>query len=48
MDVDAPNAAAEGLKALIRQPYAVVHCTLWDPVNNRDDTAMPGTADKRQ
>ncbi|KAH8769758.1 velvet factor, partial [Hyaloscypha finlandica] len=48
MDVDAPNAAAEGLKALIRQPYAVVHCTLWDPVNNRDDTAMPGTTDKRQ
>ncbi|KAH6716388.1 velvet factor-domain-containing protein [Leptodontidium sp. MPI-SDFR-AT-0119] len=36
------------LKALIRQPYAVVHCTLWDPVNNRDDTAMPGTTNKRQ
>jgi hypothetical protein len=48
MDVDAPNATAEGRKALIRQPYAVVHCTLWDPVNNRDDTAMPGTTDKRQ
>lgn len=48
MDVDAPNATPEELKALIRQPYAVVHCTLWDPVNDRDDTAMPGTTDKRQ
>ncbi len=48
MDVDAPNATPDELKALIRQPYAVVHCTLWDPVNDRDDTAMPGTTDKRQ
>ncbi|PMD49558.1 uncharacterized protein K444DRAFT_622640 [Hyaloscypha bicolor E] len=48
MDVDAPNATPEELKALLRQPYAVVHCTLWDPLNDRDDTAMPGTTDKRQ
>lgn len=48
MDVDAPNATPEEQKALLRQPYAVVHCTLWDPVNDRDDTAMPGTTDKRQ
>jgi Velvet factor len=48
MDVDAPNATPEELKALLRQPFAVVHCTLWDPVNDRDDTAMPGTTDKRQ
>jgi hypothetical protein len=48
MDVDSPNATPEELKALLRQPYAVVHCTLWDPLNDRDDTAMPGTTDKRQ
>lgn len=48
MDVSSPNATPEELKALLRQPYAVVHCTLWDPVNDRDDTAMPGTTDKRQ
>lgn len=48
MDVDAPNATPEELKALIRQPYAVVHCTLWDPVTDKDATAMPGTTDKRQ
>jgi hypothetical protein len=48
MDVGSPNATPKELKALLRQPYAVVHCTLWDPVNDRDDTAMPGTTDKRQ
>ncbi len=48
MDVSSPNATPEELKALLRQPYAVVHCTLWDPVNDRDDTAMPATTDKRQ
>lgn len=48
MEVHAPNATMEETKALIRQPYGVVHCTLWDPVNNCDDTAMPGTSDKRQ
>ncbi|KAF4614405.1 hypothetical protein G7Y89_g15332 [Cudoniella acicularis] len=48
MAVDAPNATLEELSAMIRQPCAVVHCTLWDPVANRDDTAMPGTTDKRQ
>jgi Velvet factor len=48
MDVEDPNATPEELKALLRQPYAVVHCTLWDPVNDKDDTAMPGTTDKRQ
>lgn len=48
MDVTDPNASPEELAALIRQPYAVVHCTLWDPVNDCDDTAMPITTDKRQ
>lgn len=48
MTVEDPNASAEEMKALIRQPCAVVHCTLWDPIANKDDTAMPGTTDKRQ
>ena len=48
MDVSSPNATPDELKSLLRQPYAVVHCTLWDPVNDKDDTAMPGTTDKRQ
>ncbi|KAN0095270.1 Velvet factor domain containing protein [Hyaloscypha variabilis] len=48
MDIDAPNSTAEDIKAMLRQPYTVVHCTLWDPINDRDDTAMPGTTDKRQ
>jgi hypothetical protein len=48
MDVSDPQASPEELAALIRQPYAVVHCTLWDPVTDTDDTAMPSTTDKRQ
>jgi hypothetical protein len=48
MDVHDSHASPEELAALIRQPYAVVHCTLWDPVNDCDDTAMPSTTDKRQ
>jgi hypothetical protein len=48
MVVEDPHSTAEELSALIRQPCAVVHCTLWDPIANRDDTAMPGTTDKRQ
>lgn len=48
MVVQDPNASPEELSALIRQPAAVVHCTLWDPVADKDDTAMPGTTDKRQ
>ncbi|TVY85288.1 Sexual development regulator VELC [Lachnellula suecica] len=48
MMVEDPHSTAEELSALMRQPCAVVHCTLWDPVANKDDTAMPGTTDKRQ
>jgi hypothetical protein len=48
MDVESPTSTPEELSALIRQPYAVVHCTLWDPVADCDDSAMPGTTDKRQ
>ncbi|KAF8857314.1 hypothetical protein BDZ45DRAFT_435407 [Acephala macrosclerotiorum] len=48
MSVEDPNLSPDELRALIRQPYSVVHCVLWDPVKDQDDTAMPGTTDKRQ
>ncbi|TVY50344.1 Sexual development regulator velC [Lachnellula cervina] len=48
MVIEDPNATPSELSALLRQQCAVVHCTLWDPVANKDDTAMPGTTDKRQ
>ncbi|EPE25843.1 hypothetical protein GLAREA_01755 [Glarea lozoyensis ATCC 20868] len=48
MVVEDPNASQEAIKAMIRHPCTVVHCTLWDPVADKDDTAMPGTTDKRQ
>ncbi|KAE8446830.1 hypothetical protein EG329_011607 [Mollisiaceae sp. DMI_Dod_QoI] len=48
MHVEDSNASPEEIRALIRQPFSVVHCVLWDPVADRDDTAMPGTTDKRQ
>lgn len=48
MGVEDPNLSPDELRALIRQQYAVVHCVLWDPVKDQDDTAMPGTTDKRQ
>ncbi|KUJ19052.1 uncharacterized protein LY89DRAFT_667059 [Mollisia scopiformis] len=48
MDVGDPNSSPEEIRALIRQPYSVVHCVLWDPATNQDDTAMPGTTEKRQ
>lgn len=48
MYVEDPNASPEEIRNLVRQPWAVVHCVLWDPIANRDDTAMPGATDKRQ
>jgi hypothetical protein len=48
MTVEDPNATPEEIRKMIRHPCTVVHCTLWDPVANKDDTAMPGTTDKRQ
>jgi hypothetical protein len=48
MVVEDPNSTPDELSALIRQPCLVVHCTLWDPVENQDATAMPETTDKRQ
>ncbi|RDW59642.1 hypothetical protein BP6252_12729 [Coleophoma cylindrospora] len=46
--VEDPNATAAELSELLRQPYSVVHCVLWNPLTDRDDTAMPGSTDKRQ
>ncbi|TVY33223.1 Sexual development regulator [Lachnellula occidentalis] len=48
MMIEDPSSTPGELSTLLRQPCAVVHCTLWDPVANKDDTAMPGTTDKRQ
>lgn len=48
MEVISPTSTREEMKAMIRSNMSVVHCTLWDPNANRDDTAMPGTTDKRQ
>ncbi|PBP16506.1 nuclear divisionprotein rft1, partial [Diplocarpon rosae] len=48
MDVNSPSLSPATLAALIRSPFSVVHCTLWDPDTNTDATAMPGTSDKRQ
>jgi hypothetical protein len=48
MTIDDPNATKEQLNAMLRHPCTVVHCTLWDPAADKDDTAMPGTTDKRQ
>jgi hypothetical protein len=48
MHVEDPSASDEEIRTLVRQPYSVVHCVLWDPNADQDDTAMPGTTDKRQ
>ncbi|KAH6712011.1 velvet factor-domain-containing protein [Leptodontidium sp. MPI-SDFR-AT-0119] len=48
MDVSAPHLSALELSQLMRSQYSVIHCILWDPDNNCDATAMPGTTDKRQ
>jgi len=48
MDVTAPHLSAAEISTLIRSPYSVIHCILWDSDNNCDATAMPGTTDKRQ
>jgi hypothetical protein len=48
MTVTCPNATPAELSAFLRQPYAVVHCTLWDPQTDSDDTAMPSSTSTRQ
>lgn len=48
MKINSPTSTRDELKAMIRSNMSVVHCTLWDPATNKDDTAMPGTTDKRQ
>jgi len=48
MEVEKSDASAEQLAAFLNIPYAVVHCCLWNPNTDTDDTAMPSTADKQQ
>lgn len=45
--IEDPNATAEEIRAQLRLPYSVVHCTLWNPATDQDDSAMPGTTEKR-
>jgi hypothetical protein len=46
--IEDPTATPEEISARLRQPYLVVHCTLWDPATDEDASAMPGSTDKRQ
>ncbi len=52
MFVDAPNTPPEELQKLeaakIQLPYAIVHCTLWDPSADSDAIDMPGMTGKGQ
>lgn len=48
MHVDSSNSTKEEMSAMLRSNYCVVHCTLWDPATDKEDTAMPGGNDKRQ
>lgn len=48
MTVAYPNATPAEVSSLLRQPFAVVHCTLWDPQSDTDDTAMPSSTSTRQ
>jgi hypothetical protein len=43
-----PTLTREQINARLRQPFHVVHCTLWDPATDRDATHMPGATEKRQ
>lgn len=43
-----PTLTPEEISARLKQPYLVVHCTLWDPATDGDASQMPGTTDKRQ
>jgi hypothetical protein len=48
MEVEKSGASAEQLAAFLRIPYAVVHCCLWNPNTDTDDTTIPNATDKRQ
>lgn len=48
MDIESASATKDELSNMIRSNYCVVHCTLWDPATDSEDTAMPGTHDKKQ
>ena len=49
LSIDDPVATQEDKSAELRAlAFSVVHCTLWNPATNTDDSAMPGSSDKRQ
>jgi hypothetical protein len=49
LSIDDPNASPEEISAKIRELLcSVVHCTLWNPDTDSDESAMPGASDKRQ
>lgn len=48
MHVDDPSVSSDEVRALLRQPYWVLHCTLWDPVKDNNDTAMLDIGNGRQ
>ena len=49
LSIDDPTATQEDKSAKLRTlAFSVVHCTLWNPATDTDDSAMPGSSDKRQ
>jgi len=48
MKVMEPGATSEGLSARLRNPYCVIHCSLWNAENDTDHTAMDEIGDRRQ
>ena len=44
MTIDDPTATDAEIRTMLRMPYSVVHCTLWNPVLDKDATAMDGPA----
>ncbi|KAI1002172.1 hypothetical protein K3495_g6029 [Podosphaera aphanis] len=41
------HTSSEDLKVLLYQNYAVVHCVLWDPINDCDNNTMPCNSERR-
>ena len=44
MTIDAPTLTDAEMSSMLKMPYSVVHCTLWNPVLDKDATAMDGPA----
>lgn len=41
------HVSSEEMKLRLHQNYAVVHCVLWDPKKDCDNTIMPSTSERR-